>query len=451
MPNSFPFQKQQLILIKGSAWPQYPALQGKLFPALVIKATKSDRKIEYVLLDKEDWDSEVAAMGGWANQHPPRAVALQWMKRVWGNAWPARAAEEKDARQYQLQLQKLMMEKQMVWNMTMSPGTLMHIDGIVNEPAQTDDPLHGAPAILTREQVQQLMMEGYGAHLDFSTSTTPDTFEGKLWMRCANLKGRQYRPPTNAIGKRLVHKLAEEVMALVRKEKTSEWLIIFQTVILQSNRMVMKGSAISSLIERRLDMWERGEYTELVKEAERCNREYIVMSRKKRAGRSTTAHTASIFNKLLLQGKSSEAIRLLSDQGQTGHVLKAHEEIEVKGRKTTVQAVLEEKHPAGKMPHKDALLPRPVNPQTGVQELPAMVNVQVTPAHVEKIGRKLKGGAGPGGTDAAVWQHLLLYHKGASTALQAAVAALCEMMAKQWDRGAEVHPCARGQSISRAG
>jgi hypothetical protein len=109
--------------------------------------------------------------------------------------------------------------------------------------------------------------------------------------------------------------------------------------------------------------------------------------------------------------------------------LKAPEEIELKGRKTTVQAVLEEKHPAGKMPHKDALLPRPTNPNTGVRELPPMVNVQVTAAHVEKIGRKLKGGAGPGGTDASVWQHLLLYHKTASTALQAAVAALCETLA----------------------
>jgi hypothetical protein len=429
MPNSFPFQKQQLILIKGSNWPQYPNLRGEIFPALVIKATKNDRKIEYVLLDENDWAPEVRAMGGWANQHPPRAIALQWMKRVWGNAWPTSAAEETNTRQHQLQLQKAMMEKRMVWHMTISPATLMHIDGIVNEPTPTEDPLQGLHVLLTIEQVQQLMMEGYGAHLDLSTATEPDTVEGKLWIRCANLKGNQYRPPSNAVGKRLINKLTEIMMTLVRKEKTSEWMIIFQAVILQSNRMVQKGSEIAKLIARRLDMWERGELEELVKEAERCNREYITVSQKKRAGVPTTAHTASVFHKLLLQGKSAKAIRLLSDQGKSGHVLKAPEEIEIKGRKTTVQAVLEEKHPAGKMPHKDAMLPRPVCVDTGAPELPVTVNVQVTTGHVEKIARKLSGGAGPGGTDAAIWQHLLLYHKEASKELAAAVAALCEVMA----------------------
>jgi hypothetical protein len=81
------------------------------------------------------------------------------------------------------------------------------------------------------------------------------------------------------------------------------------------------------------------------------------------------------------------------------------------------------------LPHREALLDRPINPETGEEELPAMVKVQVTTAHVEKIARKLKGGAGPGGTDAAIWQHLLLYQKEASLALQAAMAALCETLA----------------------
>jgi hypothetical protein len=215
----------------------------------------------------------------------------------------------------------------------------------------------------------------------------------------------------------------------VRQEKSSEWVIIFQTVILQSNRMVLKGSEITKLIARRLDMWDRGEFEELVKEAERSNRDHLVMSRKKKAGCTTTVHTASVFNKMLMQGKVSEAVRLLSDQGQSGGVLKALEEIEIKGVKKTVQAELESKHPEGKLPHREALLHRPINAGTGQEELPAMVNVQVTTGHVEKIARKLRGGAGPGGTDAAVWQHLLLYQKDASMELQAAVAALCEMLA----------------------
>jgi hypothetical protein len=425
----FPFQKQQLFLIKGTAWPQYPDSHDKTFPALVIKTNKGNRLIEYVLLDESDWDKNVAAMGGWKEQHPPRAVALQWMRRVWGKAWPANTDDERNNRQYQLKLQDAMTKAKMVFQMKVSPQSLQHVDGIVRVPAPADDPLEGLHTILTAEQVQQLMMEAYGGHLDTSTCTELDTVEGKLWLRCGNLKGRQYRPPSNAVGKRLVRKLADEIMALVRQEKPSEWIIIFQTVILQSNRMIMKGSEITKTIARRLDMWDRGEFEALVTEAERCNREYLIMSQKRRTGTTTTVHTASVFNKMLLQGKVSEAVRLLSDQGQKGGVLKALDEIEIKGQKKTVQAELEGKHPAGKLPHREALLDRPINPETGEEELPAMVNVQVTPAHVEKIARKLKGGAGPGGTDAAIWQHLLLYQKEASLELQAAVAALCEKLA----------------------
>jgi hypothetical protein len=147
-PATFPFQKQQLILIKGTAWPDL-ALQGKVFPALVIKATKNDRKLEYMLLDEGDWDPSITAMGGWTGQHPPRAIALHWVKRVWGKAWPTRTGEEKETRQYQLSIQEAMMKKDMVLTMTVSPSTLIHIDGIIEEPPVTEDPLQGVLPLLT--------------------------------------------------------------------------------------------------------------------------------------------------------------------------------------------------------------------------------------------------------------------------------------------------------------
>ena len=52
----------------------------------------------------------------------------------------------------------------------------------------------------------------------------------------------------------------------------SERLIVFSSVILQRDRMVIKGSDIRRTIERRLKLWSDEEYDQLVDEAIGCDK-----------------------------------------------------------------------------------------------------------------------------------------------------------------------------------
>ena len=63
-------------------------------------------------------------------------------------------------------------------------------------------------------------------------------------------------------------------------------------------------------------------------------------------------------------------------------------------------------------------------PSCIVMNSPPMADVDVTAAHVEKVARQIKGGAGPGGTLATHWQDFLLRYGAHSERLKDAIAEL---------------------------
>ena len=90
--------------------------------------------------------------------------------------------------------------------------------------------------------------------------------------------------------------------------------------------------------------------------------------------------------------------------------------------------VLKGKHSQPRVAAKKAFLP--------CDDLPPLVDVDVTAAHVEKVARLIQGSAGPSGTTATHWQDFLLRYGAHSERLRDAVAELARHFANstmQWD------------------
>ena len=89
----------------------------------------------------------------------------------------------------------------------------------------------------------------------------------------------------------------------------------------------------------------------------------------------------------------------------------------------TVFDVFKEKHPEPGVNVEEAFLE--------CDDLPSLIDVDVTAGHVEKAARKLSGGAGPSGTDSDNWRAFLLRYGNASLRLREAIAASIRMHANQ--------------------
>ena len=96
----------------------------------------------------------------------------------------------------------------------------------------------------------------------------------------------------------------------------------------------------------------------------------------------------------MLRGQVRSAVRWLTDRapGQTTSV------VDSSGK--TVFDVLNEKHPEPRCVNENAFIK--------CEELPPFMDVDITGGHIERVGRKLQGGAGPGCTKAMQWQDFLL-------------------------------------------
>ena len=110
----------------------------------------------------------------------------------------------------------------------------------------------------------------------------------------------------------------------------------------------------------------------------------------------------------------------------TGGVLGTEDIVEGTGK--TVLEILKEKHPS----------PSKLDPSAIAHcaSLPPLIDIDITVLHVEHVAHKIKGGAGPSGTDFVQWQSFLLRYGAHSNCLREAVAAMTQSMANsvlQWD------------------
>ena len=171
-------------------------------------------------------------------------------------------------------------------------------------------------------------------------------------------------------------------------------------------------------------MWAEGRYDALFSEAvrgsESCGRRFS-----RRATPKEHDHTIRVFHRLIIQGKLRSAVRWIMDRDQNG-LLIATDMTRMRNSDgdfvdMTVLDALRLKHPEPGETSEEAC--------PSYDDLPDLIDLDITGGHIQMVARSLRGGAGPGGSDAAAWQDWLLRYGAHSERLRDSVAHLARTMA----------------------
>ena len=208
--------------------------------------------------------------------------------------------------------------------------------------------------------------------------------------------------------------LTSEVNLLGEGKEQSERLLCFTSLLLHRDVMIKKTSDVRRILTKRMDLWKSEQYEALLYELERCEAQNHVQ----RPHKVDEAHAIRVFSRLMLSGKVRDATRWI-----TGHVtggVFAPTDIDTKTGKTVLQS-LKDKHPPPGRPDPSAFLTCDV--------LPPLTDVDIVASHIEKTAHKIRGAAGPSGTDSMQWQSFLLRYGSYSGELREAMAVLTRRLA----------------------
>ena len=175
----------------------------------------------------------------------------------------------------------------------------------------------------------------------------------------------------------------------------------FPALMLQKPSAKSKTRDHISCLQRRLELWGRGEIAELLKEGTAIQR--ILHLSSQRRDSEDESKQACKFAKLMMEGKVRAALRLLTKQAKSG-LLRLDQVIggysSTAGR--TVREILEEKHPNASPVHADAILcDDPTN-----DDFHPIVFDGITSEVIRVSALHTEGSAGPSGVDAMSWRRL---------------------------------------------
>ena len=170
-------------------------------------------------------------------------------------------------------------------------------------------------------------------------------------------------------------------------------------LLLQKPVCKPKAKDLTSILERRLNTWSKGDLNELMREGR------TIQQRIPKSSQSMKSeHLARSFANLMFQGKTKAALRLLSDKNRGG-LLHLDDPVDGKG---SVREVLTSKHPPSQPAHPDTIInddPKEVHP------------VLFESLEIKSAALHTSGAAGPFGIDALGWRRLCTAHKSASAEL----------------------------------
>ena len=199
-----------------------------------------------------------------------------------------------------------------------------------------------------------------------------------------------------------------------------------QSLLLQKPHAKSKTKEHIACLERRLVLWTEGNIEKLMME-EKCIQKYLITSGK---AETEFEKTARGFNRLMLQGKERQAVRLISNANRGG-LLNIDSLIPVGENENgdtewkTTREVLLEKHPHGCAPAAETLLT--VSDNEDMHHDPIIFE-RITGEAIKIAANNTQGAAGPSGVDAYAWRRFCSSFKSASADLCNALAGVARRL-----------------------
>ena len=278
-----------------------------------------------------------------------------------------------------------------------------------------EGPVHSSSISESLDESDARLMKAFGATLTVDCGDNLDDIWYCRWKRVIAARGIHYDLPGGATGRHFVDLLSDEVRSLSHGAFKSERLIVFLSVMLQREIMVKKGTDIQRLLSRRMSLWQEGCIDLLIDEYECCTRRFS----KPHLDKMDEAHIIKVFTCLMWRRQVRTAVRWVTGRSSSGYDVLDPTRV-VHGDKTGFD-MLKEKHPPPSLLNERACLP--------CDDLPPLIDVDVTGSHVESVARMIRGGAGPGGSSAIQWQGFLLRYGAHSERLWDSMAELARHLA----------------------
>ena len=211
-----------------------------------------------------------------------------------------------------------------------------------------------------------------------------------------------FKVPYGNIGKQFVSEIARLYNAFASHSAMEvialKAAVVMPLLLLQKPAINTKAKDLRTCLQRRLNTWLDGDLNDLLTEGS------TLQQRIQRSSlRNNHNNLSRSFAGSMLQGKTSTAIRLLSDQPK-GAPLHLDDYINNK----SVRDILQDKHPARQPPHPDSLID---NDPTSVH--PVLFE-SIDASLIRHTALQVTGAAGPSGLDALCWRRLCTSFKSAS-------------------------------------
>ena len=238
-----------------------------------------------------------------------------------------------------------------------------------------------------------------GANLD--RGITDDAAWQHRWRRIAAQSASWYAMPSEAVGRRFTAILAAAWRGVISRSWNSERPLVFAHVVLTKTLGVRWAREIQAMITRRMYLWERGQHSGLVGDAEAegdaCE------GRAAFSGEEEDDDVARSFHETVLSGKLRQAFYWETDQEGGGCLL-----LEDKCTKTggPVAEFFLEKHPDMRVPTVENSTCEAFEEYEDVSET---LPLDFTEDDVMWVASKLSGAAGALGAEAMELRNWLLH------------------------------------------
>ena len=193
-------------------------------------------------------------------------------------------------------------------------------------------------------------------------------------------------------------------------------------LLLQKTNYNSKDKENQNHLERRMDLWKKGEILALYDEGKALLAHARKLSRHSKSDKNSLSCT---FSNMMFQGKIEDAIQLLSNKGR-GKVLNLSDSNE---EGTSFKQILLNKHPKCAAADPGSI----IQEQSEVANHPVIFD-NIDAGLIRGVSLKTKGAAGPSGLNAYTWKCMCTSFKVALDNLCHALAQTARRVGTQYDK-----------------